>query len=87
MWKTGSVTGLRARGGFEVDEEWSGGKLQTACVRSTIGGTLRIRLSVGGKAVKPERVEFAWTPYYEVNVKSAAGLPVFPFVLEAAAEE
>ncbi|MBQ6678989.1 MAG: hypothetical protein IJM76_03115 [Lachnospiraceae bacterium] len=51
------------------------------------GGTLRIRLTVDGKAVKPERVEFAWTPYYEVNVKNAAGLPVFPFVLEAAAEE
>ena len=44
---------------------------------------LLIRLSAGGKTVKPERVEFAWTPYYEVNVKNAAGLPAFPFVMEA----
>ena len=46
------------------------------------GDMLLIRLSIDGKPVKPERVEFAWTPYYEVNVKNAAGLPVFPFILE-----
>ena len=48
---------------------------------------LRISLCVEGKPVKPERVEFACTPYYEVNVKNAAGLPVFPFVMEAEADQ
>ena len=42
-WKTGEVKGLRARGGFVIDEIWNEAKLRSAVVRSTIGGTLRIR--------------------------------------------
>ena len=42
-WKTGEVKGLRARGGFVVDEIWNDSNLRSAVVRSTIGGTLRIR--------------------------------------------
>ena len=42
-WAEGHVSGLRARGGFEVDMEWAGGTLKEATVRSRIGGTLRIR--------------------------------------------
>ena len=42
-WKDGAVKGLRARGGFIVDEQWSGAALRSAVVRSTIGGTLRLR--------------------------------------------
>ena len=42
-WKTGEVKGLRARGGFVVDEAWSEAELRSAVVRSTIGGTLRLR--------------------------------------------
>ncbi|MDT3388835.1 MAG: glycoside hydrolase family 95 protein, partial [Bacteroidota bacterium] len=42
-WKNGNVTGLRARGGFVVDEKWSYGRLDKATILSTVGGKLRIR--------------------------------------------
>lgn len=42
-WKDGKVSGLVARGGFEVDLEWKEGKVTMLKVRSSLGGNLRIR--------------------------------------------
>jgi alpha-L-fucosidase 2 len=36
-WKSGSVRGLRARGGFLVDIAWADGRLVQATVRSVAG--------------------------------------------------
>jgi alpha-L-fucosidase 2 len=56
-WKDGEVKGLRARGGFVVDEQWKKGDLQVVTIRSTIGGTLRLRsyVPLKGKGLTPAK--------------------------------
>lgn len=43
-WADGAVKGLRARGGFEPDYSWKGGKLDRLTIRSKQGGNCRIRV-------------------------------------------
>lgn len=45
-WKNGAVQGIMARGGFEIDMEWSNGNVANVNVLSKIGGNLRIRSHV-----------------------------------------
>jgi len=51
-WPSGKVTGMRARGGFEVDIAWEGGKLAAATVRSKLGGPCTVVCA--GKSVTVE---------------------------------
>jgi alpha-L-fucosidase 2 len=72
-WSTGSVTGLRARGGFEVDLSWSDGRLDSAVLRSDLGRRCliatdeRIQVTSSGKEVNIDvsengQISFETTP-------------------------
>ena len=51
-WPAGSVRGLRARGGFEVDIAWRDGELLGAQLRGTPGGEARVRYRDGLRRVR-----------------------------------
>lgn len=72
---TGSVKGLKARGGFEIDMDWKNSKLTKLTVKSTLGGNARIKLdsTVSLKAsgstknqLSPAKGENT-NEYYQVN--------------------
>ena len=46
-WKEGRVSGLRARGGFEVDMHWKDGRLTAARIQSHLGHPCRIESKAG----------------------------------------
>ena len=54
VWKDGSVKGLVARGGFEIDIDWKDGEMIQAVIRSKRGGDCRIRYHkpLKGKGLK-----------------------------------
>lgn len=43
MWRDGSVKGMRARGGFEVDMSWRNGELTSMVIHSAMGGSCSLR--------------------------------------------
>jgi alpha-L-fucosidase 2 len=52
VWPSGRVSGLRARGGCEVDIEWREGRLGKATIRATKAGPVRVRAA--------GRIEVSW---------------------------
>jgi alpha-L-fucosidase 2 len=60
-WSSGSIKGLRARGGFEVDEQWKDGKLTDAVVHSLNGAPTRLRYGTTVRELNVRRGEsFKW---------------------------
>jgi alpha-L-fucosidase 2 len=54
-WRAGSITGLRARGGFVIDESWRNGVLKSVTVHSAAGAaaTLRYKMKSVELVLKP----------------------------------
>jgi alpha-L-fucosidase 2 len=72
-WPNGSVRGLKARGGFEVDLTWQEGKLERADVRSALGEPCRVRLGESTIRFETRAGEvLALSPHLERMTPSAA---------------
>jgi alpha-L-fucosidase 2 len=62
-WPSGSVKGLRARGGFDIDIDWMDGCLVTAAIRSRLGSKARLRYGDRIAALELEAGETTvWRP-------------------------
>jgi alpha-L-fucosidase 2 len=68
-WPNGRVTGLRARGGFEVDIEWKAGRLVEARLRSDLGQPVvlsyakEVKITCGGASVETSRNEHGFVTF------------------------
>src|SRR5690348_2134933 len=72
VWQNGSVSGLRARGGFEIEKmEWKDGKLITAVIKSNLGGNLRLRvpdeMKMSNRDVLKEATGDNPNPFYQTE--------------------
>ena len=82
VWPDGKVTGLQARGGFDVSLEWHAGALSRAVIRSRLGGLCRVR-SAGNLTVTGAQARSAQGP----NPNPLFGVvdPGFPLIDPGAA--
>ena len=66
-WPKGSMTGLRACGGFEVDLEWSDDKLITAALRAPLGGKASVRY-------RGHAIDLEWSKGESLRVNAESGI-------------
>ncbi|MDR1517478.1 MAG: glycoside hydrolase family 95 protein [Dysgonamonadaceae bacterium] len=63
VWEKGCMKGLRARGGFLIEDiEWEDRRLKSVKIKSAIGGNLRLRSSWALTAANPLQVAVGTNP-------------------------
>jgi alpha-L-fucosidase 2 len=72
MWPSGTVSGLRARGGYEVGIQWRDGQLTEAAIRADHDGACRVRL---GAKVRTLRVKAGEWLQLDGNLNGRANKP------------
>jgi alpha-L-fucosidase 2 len=72
-WPEGNISGIKARGNFEVSISWRSGKLQKAFIKSNDGGNCRLRTPIPIKVV-----EVAAKPAQGVNPNMLNAKPAVP---------
>lgn len=74
QWKNGNIKGLRARGGFVIDDlVWQDGKITKLVITSTLGGNCRIRSAapLKGKSQLKQASGENSNPFYQVTPVAA----------------
>ena len=81
VWGEGRVSGLKARGNFEIAMAWKDGKLSEATIRSLAGQDCRVRTPVPFVVKQGEKEVATSSPvmsggkeYYEASLATVAGL-------------
>ncbi|KJD31097.1 alpha-L-fucosidase [Tamlana nanhaiensis] len=74
-WNAGEITGLKARGGFEVDLKWQNNTIETVKITSEIGGTLTLRsrtilFDKNGNTLKQSSIKNTNNLYKQAEIKS-----------------
>ena len=68
-WQQGAVSGLKARGNYQVDMEWIDGHITKAVITAHNGGTLRIRCATTLKGHKMKHIRENGYHLYEIKTK------------------
>ena len=78
-WNSGSVAGLKARGGFTVDVSWNNNHLTSALITPAADGVLKLRCADQIKAKNCKLIASHDGVYdYEMNVKKGKTVTVLP---------
>ena len=55
-WSSGKVSGLKARGGYEISMQWEGGQVKNVVIKSKNSASVRVRMNGEIKVIKTIKI-------------------------------